>query len=173
MNRTPAPAQTAPRTSRLAVAALIFSAGGLALAVAGIAAVTAVADNGLSGTSGLVAGVLCLVGVAAFAVGTPLGLILGLAARSRIRKSAGRLTGDRVAAAAILVAIACIALILVAIVARNHALVHEWLINALWHVDRVGPGDNIDPALFRQPPEPENAAPTPADLSLASPVAPL
>lgn len=130
MNRTPAPAQTAPRTSRLAVAALIFSAGGLALAVAGIAAVTAaVADNGPSGTSGLVAGVLGLVGVAAFAVGTPLGLILGLAARWRIRKSAGRLTGDRVAAAAILVSIACIALILVAIVGRNY--VKEWLVT-LW-----------------------------------------
>jgi len=168
MNRTPAPAQTAPRTSRLAVAALIFSAGGLTLAVVGIAAVTAVADNGLSGTAGLVAGVLGLVGVAAFAVGTPLGLILGLAARSRIRKSAGRLTGDRVAAAAVLVAIVCIALVLVAIVGRNY--VKEWLVNVVWHVNRAG---NVDPALFRQPPEPENAAPTPADLPLASPVAPL
>jgi len=169
MNRTTTPAQNAPRTSRLAVAALIFSAGGLALAVAGVAAVTAVADNGLpSGTSGLVAGVLGLVGLAAFAVGTPLGLILGLAARWRIRKSAGRLRGERVAAAAVLVSIACIALVLVAIVGRNY--VKEWLVNVVWHVDRAG---NVDPALFRQPPEPESAAPTPADPSLASPVAPL
>ena len=170
MNRTPAPAQTAPLTSRLAVAALVFSAGGLALAVAGVAAVTAVADNGLYGTSGLVAGVLCLVGVAAFAIGTPLGLILGLAARSRIRKSAGRLTGDRVAAAAVLVSIVCIALILVAIFARNH--VKEWLVHALWHRDPVRLENNVGD-FFGGPLEPENAAPTPADLSLASPVAPL
>jgi len=170
MNRTTTPAQNAPRTSRLAVAALIFSAGGLALAVAGVAAVTAVADNvhGLSGTSGLVAGVLCLVGVAAFAVGTPLGLILGLAARSRIRKSAGRLTGERVAAAAVLVSIACVILAPpAAIVARNH--VRELLVRT-WIKDQ---GGSADPALFRQPPEPENSAPTPADLFLASPVAPL
>jgi ABC-type dipeptide/oligopeptide/nickel transport system permease component len=151
----------------LAVAALIFSAGGLALAVAGVAAVTAAVDNGLSGTSGLVAGVLCLVGVAAFAVGTPLGLILGLAARWRIRKSAGRLTGERVAAAAVLVSIACVILTFAAVVARNH--VKEWL-GRTWIKDQ---GGIADPALFRQPLEPESAAPTPADLSLASPVAPL
>jgi hypothetical protein len=170
MNRTPAPAQTSSRTSRLAVAALVFSAGGLALAVAGIAAVTAVADNGLSGTAGLVAGVSGLVGVAAFAVGTPLGLILGLAARARIRKSAGRLTGDRVAAAAVLVSIACVILTFAAVVARNH--VKEWLYHTLWHRDPVVLDDNVGD-FFGGPLEPENAAPTPADLSLASPVAPL